>query len=147
MAVRAPGELPDESATVVSAFEICTECGRCSCGAAPLMSARPVEILQWRRDHRAMHAGQAPPADAIPDISYIMADPSIGEGELARIIGLPTQRLAAMYEYAKRLQDLVRWLAMPYTTEPEWHFHNQFGQALPAAKELSETYRGVIGHT
>lgn len=77
-----------------------------------------------------------------------VADPAIGEATLRRRVVHASghgQTLEGAIAYARELQALVRWFAMQYPTEPEWHFQNQFGQALPAAEELAATYRGVIG--
>lgn len=127
----------------MSAFVICSDCGRCSCGAAPLDTMTARQVFAWRRDHRAMHEGQTPTGDQVP-----MLQPSVASSETGtHTLGMVVREAGpvGVYNYALQLQALVRWFAMQYPTEPEWHFHNQFGQALPAAEELAATYRGVIG--
>lgn len=79
-----------------------------------------------------------------------VADPRTGDETFNAVVDADT--LAGDIEpgpevcrYVDRLHALVRWFAMQYPSEPEWHFQNQFGQPLPAAEELAATYRGVIG--
>jgi hypothetical protein len=56
------------------------------------------------------------------------------------------RQLEAVCRYVDRLHDLVRWFDLPFGDNvPQWHFSDQYGNQLTAARELAETYRGVIG--
>lgn len=55
------------------------------------------------------------------------------------------RRLGELREYVKRLENLVRWLALPYGDNvPIFPHVDQWGNELAATIELERTYREVV---